>query len=98
MMAFRKITFLALALLFLAGLSAAQDSKKETQLRTVHGVVNDKSENPLPGSVVFLKNLRTNTVRSSPTSITRSTRNWKAPSLRYVLSTPWTRARISFST
>jgi len=65
MTALRKLTFLALALLFLAGLSAAQDSKKETQLRTVHGVVNDKSENPLPGSVVFLKNLRTNTVRSS---------------------------------
>ena len=44
---------------------AAQDSKKETQLRTVHGVVSDKSENPLPNSVVFLKNLRTNAVRSS---------------------------------
>ena len=44
---------------------AAQDSKKETQLRTVHGVVSDKSENPLPNSVVFLKNLRTNAVRSN---------------------------------
>ena len=44
---------------------AAQDSKKETQLRTVRGVVSDKSENPLPNSVVFLKNLRTNAVRSN---------------------------------
>jgi Carboxypeptidase regulatory-like domain len=44
---------------------AAQDSKKETQLRTVRGVVTDKSENPLSNSVVFLKNLRTNAVRSN---------------------------------
>src|SRR5215470_7730278 len=44
---------------------AAQDSKKETQLRTVRGVVSDKAENPLPNSVVFLKNLRTNGVRSN---------------------------------
>jgi hypothetical protein len=43
----------------------AQDSKKETQLRTVRGVVSDKSDNPLPNSVVFLKNLRTNAVRSN---------------------------------
>lgn len=44
---------------------AAQDSKKETQLRTVRGIVTDKSENPLANSVVFLKNLRTNAVRSN---------------------------------
>lgn len=44
---------------------ATQDSKKETQLRTVRGVVTDKSENPLSNSVVFLKNLRTNAVRSN---------------------------------
>jgi len=43
----------------------AQDSKKETQLRTVRGVVSDKSDNPIPGGVVFLKNLRTNGVRSN---------------------------------
>jgi hypothetical protein len=45
--------------------TSAQDSKKEAQLRTVHGIVTDKSENPLPNSVVFLKNLRTNAVRSN---------------------------------
>jgi Carboxypeptidase regulatory-like domain len=49
--------------------SAAQDSKKEKEkeakLRTVLGVVSDKSENPIPNSVVFLKNLRTNGVRSN---------------------------------
>jgi hypothetical protein len=55
--------FSVLFLFVIAG--AAQDSKKETQLRTVRGVVSDKSENPLPNSVVFLKNLRTNSVRSN---------------------------------
>lgn len=55
-----------IAALFLIGAATyAQDSKKEAQLRTVHGVVSDKSDNPLPGSVVFLKNLRTNGVRSN---------------------------------
>jgi hypothetical protein len=52
-------------MLFLFGIAAhAQDSKKESQLRTVRGVVVDKSELPVQGAVVFLKNLRTNQVRS----------------------------------
>jgi hypothetical protein len=60
----RMILFFSLlALCVLA--ATAQDSKKETQLRTVRGMVSDKSENPLPNSVVFLKNLRTNAVRSN---------------------------------
>jgi hypothetical protein len=61
----RRSAFLfgILALCIFAG--AAQDSKKETQLRTVRGVVSDKSDNPMPNSVVFLKNLRTNGVRSN---------------------------------
>ena len=45
--------------------AGAQDSKKESRLRTVRGIVTDKAETPLPNSVVFLKNLRTNAVRSS---------------------------------
>jgi hypothetical protein len=54
------------SLLFLfVSAGSSQDSKKETQLRTVRGVVTDKSDNPLPNSVVFLKNLRTNSVRSN---------------------------------
>jgi hypothetical protein len=54
------------SLVFLFAIAgAAQDSKKETQLRTVRGVVTDKSDNPLPNSVVFLKNLKTNSVRSN---------------------------------
>lgn len=52
------------ALLIGAVALQAQDSKREAQIRTVHGVVSDKSENPVEASVVFLKNVRTNTVRS----------------------------------
>ena len=47
--------------------TAAQNSKREAQLRTVRGVVVDKSDNPVSESVVFLKNTRTNIVRSSYT-------------------------------
>jgi hypothetical protein len=60
----RPISWLTIALLFLTGLALAQSSKKETQLRTVRGVVTDKSEKPIQNSVVFLKNLRTNVVLS----------------------------------
>ncbi len=42
----------------------AQNSKSETHLRTVSGQVTNKSEDPVPGSVVFLKNLRTSAVSS----------------------------------
>jgi len=60
-----KIACICMAILVFAGIARAQDSKKESQLRTVRGIVTDKSETPLPNSVVFLKNLRTNAVRSS---------------------------------
>jgi len=60
----RTIFFFSLLTLFIF-VAAAQDSKKETQLRTVRGLVSDKSDNPLPNSVVFLKNLRSNAVRSN---------------------------------
>lgn len=61
----RTLAWVCLSLLFCATLFGAQDSKKESPLRTVKGVVADKSENPLAGSVVFLKNTRTNAVRST---------------------------------
>ncbi len=61
----RKIACILMVMLVFAGIASAQDSKKESQLRTVRGIVTDKSETPLPNSVVFLKNLRTNAVRSS---------------------------------
>lgn len=58
---------LFLLLLFLASLSpaAAQDAKREAQLRTVHGVIMEKaSDAPVSSAVVFLKNTRNNDVRS----------------------------------
>ncbi len=61
----RRIAAVFSLLFLFASAGAAQDSKKETQLRTVRGVISDKAENPLPNSVVFLKNLRTNAVRSN---------------------------------
>ena len=60
----QRIGVLCLVALLVAGLAMAQGTKKETQLRTVSGVVTDKAENPLPGSIVFLKNVRTNAVSS----------------------------------
>lgn len=50
--------------LMLAVAASAQDRKHESQLRTVRGVVTDKSDAPISNAVVFLKNLRTNQVRS----------------------------------
>lgn len=42
----------------------AQDPKKEAQLRTVHGVVLDKADNAVAESIVYLKNTRSNIVRT----------------------------------
>ncbi|MGH9773847.1 MAG: carboxypeptidase-like regulatory domain-containing protein [Candidatus Acidiferrales bacterium] len=61
----RMITPLLCALLcVLAASVQAQDKKSEAKLRTVHGFVVDKSENPVPSSVVYLKNLHTNAVKT----------------------------------
>ena len=61
----RQAHLVILLLLFVFGIVAnAQESKKESQLRSVRGVVVDKGETPVQSAVVFLKNLRTNQVRS----------------------------------
>jgi hypothetical protein len=60
----RYIVVLAVVLLFLVSLAGAQDAKHESQLRSVHGIISDKAETPIPAAVVFLKNTRTNAVRS----------------------------------
>jgi Carboxypeptidase regulatory-like domain len=60
----RLLAILTLLLAFFTTSSVAQDNKREAQLRTVHGVVTDKSDTPIPAGVVFLKNTRTNAVRS----------------------------------
>lgn len=74
MIVLQRVICLAAAIALLATAGSAQDKKHEAQLRTVRGVVTDKSDNPLNGSVVFLKNMRTNSVRSSYTDDTGSYR------------------------
>jgi Carboxypeptidase regulatory-like domain len=62
----RAILGLAAILMFACGVVLAQgsNSKKEAQLRTVRGLVTDKSDKAIQNAVVFLKNMRTNTVIS----------------------------------
>ena len=65
----RKLLLWSCALLpLLSGIAAAQDpkqeAKKEARLRSVLGVVTDKSDKPVANAIVFLKNLRTNVVIS----------------------------------
>ncbi len=57
------LVLLAMALLAVAG-GSAQDGKRESQLRTVRGEAVDKQENPVASAVVYLKNLRTLTVKT----------------------------------
>src|SRR4030081_1313157 len=62
-----RLRYLLLALVLSVGVwsAVAKDAKHEAQLRTVRGVVVDKSSEALvPSAVVFLKNTRTNAVRS----------------------------------
>jgi Carboxypeptidase regulatory-like domain len=60
-----RLLFMVLALSVCVRAGMAQDAKHEAQLRTVRGVVVDKSsESPIPSAVVFLRNTRTNAVRS----------------------------------
>ena len=58
------LSMLAATLSLLAAVALAQDAKHEAQLRTVHGVVMDKSETPIPNGVVFLENTRTKAVKN----------------------------------
>jgi hypothetical protein len=63
----KPIYWLPILVFLVSGLALAQDSKdskKEAQLRTVKGLVTDKSENPIKTGVVFLRNSRTNSVIS----------------------------------
>lgn len=55
-----SLVFLALTVV-LAG--TAQD-RKDAELRTVHGTVVDKDENPVPTSVVYLMNVKTQAVKT----------------------------------
>jgi protocatechuate 3,4-dioxygenase beta subunit len=42
----------------------AQNDKQESQLRTVHGSVVDHSDNPIASSIVYLKNVHTEAVKT----------------------------------
>ena len=56
-----------LAILCLAGNSGrtfGQNQKGEVELRTIHGNVVDKNENPAPASVVYLLNLKTQAIKT----------------------------------
>lgn len=55
---------LLLGLFLAAPLTAQENKKAEAQLRTVHGTVIDKDEAPVPSSVVYLLNMKTQAVRT----------------------------------
>ena len=60
---------IGMALLVALGLlvarpAAAQKKKGEQELRTIHGSVIDKSETPVPSSVVYLLNVKTQAVKT----------------------------------
>jgi carboxypeptidase family protein len=59
-------TLSLIAILFFAAVRPgdSQDKKKEAGLRTVHGSVIDSSQNPVATSVVYLKNLRTQAIKT----------------------------------
>jgi hypothetical protein len=64
-----RVTCVGLAFLLLATLAVAhqdskQDAKHEASLKSVRGIVSDKAETPIAAGVVFLKNTRSNAVRS----------------------------------
>lgn len=47
-----------------AAAAAARNQKSQTRLRTVHGVVLNKSENPVASSIVYLLNTKDQAVRT----------------------------------
>jgi len=64
-----SIAFVFLLIATLSVAAAPQDkdkeaAKHEASLKSVRGLVTDKAESPIPASVVFLKNNRSNAIRS----------------------------------
>ncbi|HEX4001594.1 MAG TPA: carboxypeptidase-like regulatory domain-containing protein [Candidatus Acidoferrales bacterium] len=47
-----------------ASSTPGQNQKGDLELRTIHGIVVDKNENPVPGSVVYLLNVKTQSVKT----------------------------------
>jgi Carboxypeptidase regulatory-like domain len=71
-------SFLLLSLAFLlapASRAQTKDQKRaEAQLRTLHGSVINKSEDPVPSSIVYLKNVKSQSIK---TYIADSSGNYK---------------------
>jgi hypothetical protein len=65
---FRALFFLFLFAAFLSPARAQDDqdkqSKKDAQVRSVHGSVVDKDENVVTGGVVYLQNKKTQVIRT----------------------------------
>jgi protocatechuate 3,4-dioxygenase beta subunit len=65
---FRALFVLILFAVVLAPAHAQDDqdkqSKKDAQVRTVHGVVLDKDENIVTGGIVYLQNKKTQVIRT----------------------------------
>jgi hypothetical protein len=57
-----SVFVIALGLLAVLSAGAQSDKKHEAELRTVRGSVVDKDDNPVPSSVIYLKNMKTQTV------------------------------------
>jgi len=57
------VVLLALGITVGSGAAFAQ-GKNDSELRTIHGTVVDKNENPAPSSVVYLMNVKTQAVRT----------------------------------
>jgi hypothetical protein len=60
----KRVRWISLLLVLALAAGVAAAAQKESQLRTVRGDVVDKDENPIASGVVYLKNLRTQTVKT----------------------------------
>ncbi|HTZ98764.1 MAG TPA: carboxypeptidase-like regulatory domain-containing protein [Candidatus Aquilonibacter sp.] len=66
----RAVRALGIACLIALSLATAlpsargQDQKGDLELRTIHGTVIDKDENPAPSSIVYLLNVKTQSVKT----------------------------------
>lgn len=60
----KKTNLRCLGVFFFFAILALPAWARQSELRTVHGVVLDKAENPISSAVVYLKNVRTLAVRT----------------------------------
>jgi len=60
----QPVLMVAMLLAAVAGAALSQDDR-ESRLRTVRGTVVDKDDAPVAGGVVYLKNMKNNTIRTT---------------------------------